>query len=626
MALFRIPEILVVDSIRGAEIWKSWIQNYNIYESASEIEVKSPKIQIATFLNIIGQEGIDIYNSFDDNEIEELIDGKTKKIKGKENLNWIKNKFQEYFIPKRNITYERYTFNIREQQNENIETYYAELKKLAKSCEFGELTNSLIKDRMIIGMKDDALRQRFLQESTDRELSAEKVVEATKIKEISKTQMQHIKHRSTEDVNFVHTKNIEKQHKYSNNYKIDDKVKNSYGNRKCSRCDLKHEPRQCRAYNTKCNLCNKTGHWAKCCRNKKFNVNELTSTKIEKTEFLGEVITSIKDNDWIKNFQIQIGNYNEIVKFKIDTGASVSVIPYTESLPKLEKCNTVLKGANMMNIKVKGCVECNITDKDRTIHETLYVQENQRCGLLSCRASVALGVVRLIGEITERHISGKDNISEDALSRYPNKDVENTILQIEVEEMVSHSFLPGESAKINMIRNMQEKDNEIMRIKEYINQGWTNKNSWKKDTEKYYNSQQYLSINKGCLTYQNRAVIPEINRNEIIEDIHTGHLGITKCLERAKNSVHWFGISRNIERKVRDCNQCRVSNKTYREPIQLVPVPSKSWETVGTDLYQFKQSKYVVVVDYYSRYQRGVGGVVVNHILCLLLPSIHNKG
>ena len=102
-------------------------------QSASEIEVKSQKIQIATFLNIIGQEGIDIYNSFDDNEIEELIDGKTKKIKGKENLNWIKNKFQEYFIQKRNITYERYTFNIREQQNENIERYYAELKKLAKS-------------------------------------------------------------------------------------------------------------------------------------------------------------------------------------------------------------------------------------------------------------------------------------------------------------------------------------------------------------------------------------------------------------------------------------------------------------------------------------------------------------
>ena len=37
---------------------------------------------------------------------------------------------------------------------------------------------------------------------------------------------------------------------------------------------------------------------------------------------------------------------------------------------------------------------------DRTIHETLYVLENQICGLLSRRASVALGVVILISEIT----------------------------------------------------------------------------------------------------------------------------------------------------------------------------------------------------------------------------------
>ena len=38
------------------------------------------------------------------------------------------------------------------------------------------------------------------------------------------------------------------------------------------------------------------------------------------------------------------------------------------------------------------------------------------------------------------------------------------------------------------------------------------------------------------------------------------------------------------------------------EPIKLVSVLSKPWETLGMDLYQFKQAKYVVVVDYYSRY------------------------
>ena len=43
--------------------------------------------------------------------------------------------------------------------------------------------------------------------------------------------MYHIKNISTEYVNFVHTKNIQKQQKYSKNYKIEDKAKNIYGNR-----------------------------------------------------------------------------------------------------------------------------------------------------------------------------------------------------------------------------------------------------------------------------------------------------------------------------------------------------------------------------------------------------------
>ena len=56
-----------------------------------------------------------------------------------------------------------------------------------------------------------------------------------------------------------------------------------------------------------------------------------------------------------------------------------------------------------------------------------------------------------------------------------------------------------------------------------------------------------------------------------------------------------------MRKKVRYYKQCRVCNKTYLKPIQLFPVPSKHWETVGTYLYQFK-SIYVVVVDYYSSY------------------------
>ena len=73
-----------------------------------------------------------------------------------------------------------------------------------------------------------------------------------------------------------------------------------------------------------------------------------------------------------------------------------------QSFTKVRKIQygRLLKGAHMMNI-IQGYVESKIEYKYRTIHETLYVLENQKCGLLSRRASVELGVVRLIDEITE---------------------------------------------------------------------------------------------------------------------------------------------------------------------------------------------------------------------------------
>ena len=115
MSECRIPEILIVDKIRGAEIYKRWIQSYEIYENARELENKSEKSQVGKFLNTIGSDGVDIYiyNSFEDETIEVTID--KKKSSGKKNLEWIKEKFKAYFIPKRNLTYERYVFCKRDQ-------------------------------------------------------------------------------------------------------------------------------------------------------------------------------------------------------------------------------------------------------------------------------------------------------------------------------------------------------------------------------------------------------------------------------------------------------------------------------------------------------------------------------
>ncbi len=68
------------------------------------------------------------------------------------------------------MTFERHIFNSRVQApGESIDQFVTDLKTKAKSYEYGQLCDSLIKDRIVVGIHDDALRARLLRE-TDLDL------------------------------------------------------------------------------------------------------------------------------------------------------------------------------------------------------------------------------------------------------------------------------------------------------------------------------------------------------------------------------------------------------------------------------------------------------------------------
>ena len=65
----------------------------------------------------------------------------------------IMDKFDTFMIGERNETYDRYVFNDRQQKpEESIDTFVAELHTLAKHCNFKDLHDSLIRDRMVFGI------------------------------------------------------------------------------------------------------------------------------------------------------------------------------------------------------------------------------------------------------------------------------------------------------------------------------------------------------------------------------------------------------------------------------------------------------------------------------------------
>uniref|UniRef100_T1IAR0 Retrotransposon gag domain-containing protein n=1 Tax=Rhodnius prolixus TaxID=13249 RepID=T1IAR0_RHOPR len=132
--------------------WQFWRQKFENYLQATEINKKPEVTQCAQLLHLIGNEGIRIYNTFNFEATE------------KDKINSLLNKFENYFMPKKNLEYERYKFFSRKQiEGESIEQYTTDLKNKALSCEFQLLKDDLIKSIFICGVNSDNLRERLLE-------------------------------------------------------------------------------------------------------------------------------------------------------------------------------------------------------------------------------------------------------------------------------------------------------------------------------------------------------------------------------------------------------------------------------------------------------------------------------
>ncbi|UYV72044.1 K02A2.6-like [Cordylochernes scorpioides] len=99
-----------------------------------------------------------------------------------------------------------------------------------------------------------------------------------------------------------------------------------------------------------------------------------------------------------------------------------------------------------------------------------------------------------------------------------------------------------------------------------------------------------------------RVIIPSNMRKDVLNCIHAGHQGITKCRARAKDHVWWPGIGQEIQDMVKTCEKCIENQPLKLEPLIPNDLPERPWQKVGMDLFHYEGSEYLVVVDYFSRF------------------------
>ena len=74
---------------------------------------------------------------------------------------------KDHFSPKPSIIVERYKFNSKVRQpGQSVSQFVAELRHLAQDCDYGEILNDMLRDRLVCGISDDRIQRRLLSEST----------------------------------------------------------------------------------------------------------------------------------------------------------------------------------------------------------------------------------------------------------------------------------------------------------------------------------------------------------------------------------------------------------------------------------------------------------------------------
>ena len=78
---------------------------------------------------------------------------------------------------------------------------------------------------------------------------------------------------------------------------------------------------------------------------------------------------------------------------------------------------------------------------------------------------------------------------------------------------------------------------------------------------------------------------------------------MTKCRERAAQSIWWPGFRDAIINKVATCPVClNKQTKQHKEPLTITPLPEYPWQRIGVDLFESNRRQYLVQIDYYSRF------------------------
>ncbi|KAL9987206.1 hypothetical protein ACROYT_G001477 [Oculina patagonica] len=203
-------------------------------------------------------------------------------------------------------------------------------------------------------------------------------------------------------------------------------------------------------------------------------------------------------------------------------------------------------------------------------------------------------------------------------------------LQVEYEpantkdefEVLTLENMPISEVKLEQFKDATRKDVTLQKLKTTVKSGWPERKSHvDPELREYWNIKEEISVCADLLMRSDKLIVPISLRDEMLRVIHSSHLGIEKCKQRAIDILFWPGMNQKIADVVSKCNTCNMyRNSQAKEPLKRHALPERPWQRIAVDLFDLDKQEYVVMVDNYSKFfevsylPNSKSKTVINHI------------
>ena len=268
------PRLEVAETASGLlcsrERWSAWKTRWQSYALITKLADEEKKFQAAVLVQCFDEPTITLADALPYEDEDHKVD-----------VDKILELLEKHFIGEVNEIFESFQFFTRQQrEGESTSTFIAEVRRLAASCGFASLHDRMIRDRIVCGIRDNALRRSFL---ANKNLTLQKCVDQCKAAESSgqlaqsincrQATVQHHDQSDAEqvprplDLNYVRGPPRRTGRSVTSHAAAvrEHTTALALPTSKCRKCGRAHGPKACPAYGKQCRSCGGWNHFAVGC-------------------------------------------------------------------------------------------------------------------------------------------------------------------------------------------------------------------------------------------------------------------------------------------------------------------------------------------------------------------------